>query len=37
MVTKISRNMFIAILGVVLLATVYNVIANPVSLDVAED
>ena len=37
METKINRNMFIAILGVVLLVTVYNVIANPVSLEVAED
>ena len=37
MENKIDRKMFIAIIGVVLLVTGYNVVANPLSLEVAED
>jgi branched-chain amino acid transport system permease protein len=37
METKINRNMFIAILGVVLLVTVYNIVSNPLIVEAAEE
>ena len=37
MENKINRNMFIAILGVVFLATAYNIITNPIIIEAAVD